>query len=271
MTKLRVDPDKCNQCETCVRECPSVIIAMDPETGLPTIPEPSPTGICIACSHCVILCPTGALGIDFLPDSARRSVDLSLLPQPEQYEVLMATRRSVRQFQPEGLARPAIEHLLDIANLAPTATNAQQVQWLITGPETTRALRERCIAYLKERLKLDPDDVFYRRHVYRNSHGADSIFRTAPHVAIALVPKVYRWKDDGIIALTHFDNACHALGYGSCWGGLLKNLLSESASLRAFLGIGDDMAITNTILFGKRLVGPTGELPLREPVKVRFV
>jgi hypothetical protein len=49
------------------------------------------------------------------------------------------------------------------------------------------------------------------------------------------------WTDDGIIALTHFENACHALGQRRLMGcGLLKIILSKNAALRDYLGIGDD-------------------------------
>lgn len=271
MTTIRVNPETCTRCQICVRECPSVIIRMDQETGLPVLENPSPAGVCIACSHCAILCPTGALRLDFLPDAARCQADLSRLPGADQYETLMATRRSVRQFRPAGLPRSAIDQILALANLAPTATNSQKVHWVITAPETTRELRDRCTAHLEARLHRNPDDGFASRYLYRIRLGSDTILRTAPHVAIALVPQAYIWKDDGIIALTHFDNACHALGYGSCWGGLLRNLLVESADLRAFLGIGDELAICNTMLFGERQLKPTAQLPLREPIKVRYV
>ncbi len=268
--KVQIDQEKCIRCEICFRECPSSVIELDADDGYPFYRDPSPAGACISCSHCAILCPTAAITLDFLPADKRREADLSLLPKPEQYQTLMATRRSVRQFKPEGLPRQEINRILEIANLAPTATNSQKVHWLITEPETTRKLRERAEELVNKLAAEAPDDVFAQRHIYRFSLEIDSIFRTAPHAAIALVPADYFWADDGIIALTHFDNACHALGYGSCWGGLLRNLLADYAELRAMLGIGDDFKVCNTILFGARVLPITDQLPLREPLKVRY-
>ena len=269
--KMKIERDKCTRCEICYRECPSSVIELDAADGYPFARDPSPAGVCISCSHCAILCPTEALSLDFLPASERRSADLSLLPEPEQYQTLMATRRSVRQFQPQGLSREEIERILKITNLAPTATNSQKVSWLITEPSTTSELRERSKALISARAAESPDDIFVQRYNHRLAQGHDSIFRTAPHAAIALVPADYYWTDDGIIALTHFDNACHALGYGSCWGGLLRNLLYDFAELRSFLGISDDLKVCNTILFGARVLPITDQLPLRKPVKARYV
>lgn len=272
MVHFQVIPEKCTKCQICIKECPSVIIEMDDVTGLPFVPENPVAGACIKCSHCVIMCPYDACTLDFFPKSEYHTADLENLPEPGQYETLMATRRSIRQFKKTGLSKETIERIMAVTNLAPTATNAQQVQWIVTNkPGTTQSVRERCELYLLDRLAEIPGDAFATRHLYRISRGSDSIFRTAPHIAIALVPKTYQWPDDGIIALTHFDNACHALGYGSCWGGLLKIILDKDPSLREFLGIGDDMTICGTILFGERVLKPCARLPKREPVKVRYL
>jgi nitroreductase/NAD-dependent dihydropyrimidine dehydrogenase PreA subunit len=272
MAHFQVLPDKCTKCQTCVRECPSVIIKMDETTGFPFVPEISPAGACVLCSHCVLMCPSDACTLDFFPEAKYRTVDAAQLPSPEQYEALMATRRSVRQFKKTGLTQDALEQILSITNLAPTATNSQIVHWVVTAnPETTRMVRDKCKNYLVNRLAEKPDDAFATRHLYRIGLGADSVLRNAPHVAITMVKKEYTWPDDGVIALTHFDNACHALGYGSCWGGLLKVILTKDESLREFLGIGDDMQVCGTILFGEQLLNPCLKLPIREMVKVRYL
>ena len=272
MAHFQVIPEKCTKCQICVKECPSVIIEMDEVTGLPFVPENPVAGSCIKCSHCVLTCPYDACTLDFFPASEQKLADLSLRPRSEQYETLMATRRSVRQFKKKGLSSEAISQIMSLAYLAPTAVNSQLVEWVITAkPETTQIVREKCEIYLMDRLAERPGDAFASRQLYRISRGADGIFRTAPHVAIALVPKTHQWPDDGIIALTHFDNACHALGYGSCWGGLLKIILTKEPSLRDFLGIGDDMVISGTILFGEPVLKPYAKLPIREPLKARYL
>lgn len=271
MAHFQVIPEKCTKCQICVKECPSVIIAIDEVSGLPFIPEHPAAGSCIKCSHCVLMCPYDACTLDFFPPGEYRKADLDQLPEPVQYQTLMATRRSIRQFKKKGLSRDSIDQILAITNLAPTATNAQQVRWVVTAnPETTQAIREKCEIYLMDRLAEKPGDAFATRHLYRISLGSDTIFRTAPHVAIALLPKTYPWQDDGVIALTHFDNACHALGHGSCWGGLLKIILTKDASLREFLGIGEDLSICGTILFGDRVLKPCAKLPIRNPVQVDY-
>jgi len=272
MAHFQVIPEKCTKCQVCVKECPSVIIQMDEVTGLPFVPENTASGTCIKCSHCVLTCPYDACTLDFFPKELYRTADLDQLPDATKYETLMATRRSIRQFKKKGLTKGQIERILSVANLAPTATNSQQVRWVITSnPQTTQYVREQCEVYLMDRLAEKPGDAFATRHLYRISLGADAIFRTAPHVAIALVPKTHLWPDDGIIALTHFDNACHALGHGACWGGLLKIVLTKNAALRDYLGIGDDWVICNTMLFGDRVLRPCAKLPLREPADVSYL
>lgn len=99
MAHFQVIPEKCTKCQVCVKECPSVIIQMDEVTGLPVVPENTASGTCVKCSHCVLTCPYDACTLDFFPKELYRTADLDQLPDATQYETLMATRRSIRQFK----------------------------------------------------------------------------------------------------------------------------------------------------------------------------
>ena len=56
---------KCNKDGICVYECPARIIAM-PSKG--SVPEQTQNfdERCLRCGHCVAVCPTGALRLDWL-------------------------------------------------------------------------------------------------------------------------------------------------------------------------------------------------------------
>ena len=52
---LEVDLDKCIKCGTCVERCPMEMVAMDEETGYPTVGD-----VCMRCGQCVLTCPAEA-------------------------------------------------------------------------------------------------------------------------------------------------------------------------------------------------------------------
>jgi len=53
------DPDRCVQCQVCVRQCANDVHEYDPETGLVS----SDSSTCVGCHRCATLCPTGAISI----------------------------------------------------------------------------------------------------------------------------------------------------------------------------------------------------------------
>jgi glutamate synthase domain-containing protein 2 len=62
------DPERCIQCQVCVRQCANDVHKYDPETGEVT----SNSSSCVGCHRCATLCPTNAISIrkselDFRP------------------------------------------------------------------------------------------------------------------------------------------------------------------------------------------------------------
>lgn len=56
------------------------------------------------------------------------------LPSPESFETLVAWRRDVRRFKADHIDAGLLDHLLDVANLAPSVGNSQP--WRIVKVET---------------------------------------------------------------------------------------------------------------------------------------
>lgn len=97
-------------------------------------------GRCILCGHCVAVCPNGALRHSQLPMKRfREHAPADRLPF-EVAEQFFTMRRSCRRFKPEPIGKETLEKLLHATRFAPTATNSQNVRFVLI--DDTDAIRE---------------------------------------------------------------------------------------------------------------------------------
>ena len=258
MIDFKVDEDKCTQCGSCSKDCPSRIIVMDGE-GFPTIaPEKEPA--CLRCEHCLAICPVGAISI--LGYRPEESLPLKGgYPDPLQLETLIKGRRSVRRYKPENLDPALMQKLLDVAWHAPTGVNSRQVRFTVLDEcaKVTR-LREEVmegLVRLDREGKLPASKTYYAKFVkVWEKHRIDLIFRDAPHLLIASAPKKLSCpKEDCLIALTTFELYAQTCGVGTLWNGIAAWAIDEMLpEIRRSLGIPDDHLFGYAMLFGKPAV-----------------
>ena len=90
---ITVDPQKCCHDGLCLNDCPMSLLEM--KNNLPAFRENAEKD-CIACGHCMAVCPKGALSLnhalpgDCLPLKKKFSYD-------ETYQ-LLSGRRSIRRY-----------------------------------------------------------------------------------------------------------------------------------------------------------------------------
>ena len=123
MSRLIVDGDKCNSCGLCALECPAVIIEVPDPEGLPFWTDGGEER-CINCGHCVAVCPLAAIGLDTMSSQECDPVEKELLPSPEQVELLLKSRRSIRVYRQEPVSREILTKLIDIARYAASGQNS---------------------------------------------------------------------------------------------------------------------------------------------------
>ena len=261
MARLVVNEERCSRDGLCALECPLSLIDTD-EEGRP-VPVAHMETACIACGHCVAVCPKGALGLgeigpDDLP-AAPKKPDVA----PQDLLGWMTARRSVRNFSDKPVARDVLLRCLETARYAPSALNGQPAQWLIlTDPAAIRTLAQLTADVLRAAGSspyfVEPFDA-----------GRETILRNAPCLVVvhadaaAPIPPA----TDCVIALAHFELAAHNLGLGTCWAGLLRRAAMGPTPAREFLGLppGHEM-------YGALMVGyprfAIKRLPLRKPLVV---
>jgi nitroreductase len=210
-----------------------------------------------------------------LPRSQLRDLRPEHPVTPEQVELLLQARRSIRQYRDKLVPRPLIERALDSARFAPSGMNLQPVAWtVISGHESVHALaagvRDLAAALLTQKHPV-AERLGLARIVAGWDKGEDPILRGAPHVVVAHTPAGEpTGTGAATIALTYFQLAAEALGLGTCWAGYLQIALAMSPALAKLAGIPEGRQAQASTMLGYAKYAYTA-IPPRKDLEVNWL
>ena len=142
--------ETCVGCGACVRDCPMGILQL--KDGRPSVREEKAAG-CIACRHCLAVCPTDAIALRGVKASEGLSLEGLSLPTAEMAANLLVSRRSIRQYAAEEIPPARIRGLLETMKSVPTGCN----------------IRHLAFRYVETRARMDE----LRRRTVRRSRASD--------------------------------------------------------------------------------------------------
>ncbi len=253
MLEFKIDKEKCIKCGLCSKECPVLII--DGKTEYPQIKDGKEKN-CLKCQHCLAVCPTGALSI------LGKNPDDSILVGSNDisYNSLnthVRTRRSIRKFKDQLLEKELINEVLESSSYAPTSHNKNNVLLSVTyDKEVLLKVKNLFYDSIKKAVETNtiPEDLKYfsKFQAAWENKNIDIIFRNAPHMIIASVPKVTRaTTGDTYIALSYFELLANTKGIGTLWNGFIRYVLEYiTPELKKTLGIPVENEIGGAMLFG---------------------
>ncbi len=109
--KITILYDRCNSCGLCVKVCKDFSLKM--VDNMPVVSN-NPVFGCIACGHCMAICPENAIEISGREMSAADLVDLTETknkPSYDQMKNLLIGRRSIRDFKDKDIVDDLIESI----------------------------------------------------------------------------------------------------------------------------------------------------------------
>ena len=151
-------------------------------------------------------------------------------------------RRSVRAYKDKPLPKKVIKEIMEAARYAPSARNAQELEYRVI---TNKALMDRLSIAIAEGAKA----IGYM------PGGAPistkfSAFHHAPLLIIIIGPKDNIWANaDAAIAIDHIMLYTTSAGLGSCFIGMAR-LIAHDKVLMEELHIFDDRAIVGAVVCG---------------------
>jgi nitroreductase/NAD-dependent dihydropyrimidine dehydrogenase PreA subunit len=256
--------DKCSECMLCVRDCVmGVWRVVDGKSQVVDI------DLCNRCSHCIAVCPCDAIIHDGLKKEEIAAVNRKNL-NADVYRDIIISRRSIRQFKNEPVPQSIIDKILDLASYAPTASNDQNVGYIVVTDKrlieetanyifvfTSRLYNKTKKGIVRIITKLTglADNRYLKIMDYvqkQNAEtGRDFFLHNAPVMILIHAPKNARFTSDNCnIAATTIINYAHALGLGTCFIGLMVMALRFSCKLRKKLGVPENRRVYACLVMG---------------------
>lgn len=237
---VNIDQSLCVGCGLCAGDCLKQNIVL--KAGKAVVGDN-----CLACGHCVAICPAGAVSI---PDYDMADVEPCTGERLDPQAVLRAikSRRSIRSYQPEQVARKDLELLVQVGRYTATAKNNQGCRFIIVQ-EALEALKEQVWGFIDglEAGEIPPELLPYTEFNRRRKADPadDYLFRNAPVVLYITSD----WPLDAGLAAQHVELMASALGMGALFNGYLARITELNKPLKAWLGA-EDTKIKACLLLG---------------------
>ena len=143
---ITVNEQICRKCGLCVEACIHAKLVQPDKSASPGIAKDMD---CIACGHCVAICPTGALSHSAFSSGSIRQLNAELLPTADQMMEALRARRSYRKFKDERIPHEILEQVVEAARLAPSAHNSQTTSFIVVeDPQMLKRVVDLTVTFL---------------------------------------------------------------------------------------------------------------------------
>ncbi|MDR3597674.1 nitroreductase family protein [Clostridium sp.] len=246
MSLINVNEEKCIKCGLCVEECPLGVLKLE-STG----PKEVNPNACFACGHCVAICPKEAIDNNKSPLAMQSEIGEVKKLNAEEAKNFIRARRSIRSYKNTPVEREKLMELVDVAHLAPTASNSQGISYLIIDDKKAIQLAvEECINWFEN----DPtwSNMLAVMIKGYKENKVDTILRDAPSIILTLADDdFYNGRENSMISLSYLELYAPSLGLGSCWAGIFEICArSENSPINNIFNIPEKKKITGAVMVG---------------------
>ncbi|MGE5373032.1 MAG: nitroreductase family protein [Solirubrobacterales bacterium] len=248
-----IESEKCKRDGICAQECPLSLISWS-KGEMPEMVQDADNR-CVACGHCLAVCPQQALSLEGMPVIDCQHVNKKELPTADQVEHFMKTRRSIRIYQKKNVSREMVERLLGIAGYAPSVHNSQPVSWLVVDDrEKIQRLNHYVVEWMSMVMAQNSEmakALHFDQIIEAAERGEDRVSREAPCMVMAYAPADSPVGPAAcLIAATYLELAAYGLGLGACWAGYFNVAAGGYPPMEAELGLPEGQKVFASMMIG---------------------
>ncbi|MFX1506875.1 MAG: nitroreductase family protein, partial [Promethearchaeota archaeon] len=201
---------------------------------------------------------------------------------PQELYSLFQTRRSIRNFKEKGIPREIVEHLISEARYAPTASNSQNVEYLILKnqaiPPFVTDVRNFYANVLKIFESSQSEDLTTLRRIRKWNYwlseaekGKDTLFYDPPIIIVVYAPMDDSFAPLNVgFAVAYLMLAAHVNGLGTVNIGYAVEAIRRRPKIAEELGISMDRYGVFAVLSMGYPRYEYSRIPIRNPVSITW-
>jgi nitroreductase/NAD-dependent dihydropyrimidine dehydrogenase PreA subunit len=255
--KVLIDDEKCNGCGCCAADCQRQALEIQNEKARVI------KNVCLKCGHCLAVCPHNAVKLSVLDDEILEMPDEHVFLGEDNLKRHLKFRRSIRHYKNVPVEKEKLEKIIEAGRLTPTASNSQNVRYIIIQNEID-AVEDAVINQYKESSSDQSIKLPYSYESDRLRRGF--LFHKAPVVILAISPS----EINACLAAMNMELMAEALGLGVVYVGLFTRPANVNKKLRETLGIAEDEILAACLALGYPDVQYLRSAP-REKAEVKWI
>jgi nitroreductase len=207
------------------------------------------------------------------PDKCR-PVNADQIPEPENFELFLQNRRSIRRFKFRVPDRKLLQKMIAMAGHAPSGHNQQPVKWLVYDDSKKishmAGLAVDWMKHVMETTPGSPQAGVFKKIVQAWENDTDLIFHHAPCLVIGHSRIITGTEPiDTVAALAYMDLASLTMGFGCCWAGIFLMALKVWKPLASYLSLPAGHKVHGAMMVGYPKFN-FKRAPLRNPPDINW-
>ena len=245
--KFSINNEKCTGCGLCVNDCQRQVLEIQNNKAVTVNTN------CFKCGHCLAICPENAVKMSGCDDEIWEIKGKKFFLDEKSLLTHLKVRRSIRQFEKTPVEKEKIDKIIEAGRLTPTASNLQNVRYIVVQKEI-ETIEDAVIAQYKPETELQqtgasvPSGHFV---ALPNTYNPDRLkrgflFQKAPLVILVISPI----EINGCLAAMSMELMAEALGLGTVYVRLFTRPANLNKELRKTLGIIEEEIIAACLAIG---------------------